>query len=261
MSPRLLAQQVAQARAERRRRWAKGSAVLFATVLVGAAVMAVLADRLFHPETLSVEQIAFEGEFRRVNPEQVKQAVVPAIAGNMLALDLERIEAAAKALPWVREVSVRKRWPAGVYLRVIEHEPVARWGERDWLNDAGAVIRAPDPTAGAERTFVSLSGPDAQAVLVLERYRAFRVPIEAAGFALARLDLGAGNTWTMAVQDASGTRRELVLGSRDLEERLHRFLRAWRRHPAIFAAVTRVDLRYPNGFAIRREEVHERTPA
>jgi cell division protein FtsQ len=258
---RLLAEQLVRERRERRRRLLRGGALAFAVMLVGAAVVAVLADRLFHPETLGVEQIAFEGEFRRVSPEQIKQAVMPAIAGNMLALDLERIEAAAKAVPWVREVSVRKRWPSGVYLRVTEQQPIVRWGERDWLNESGEVIHAPAPANGVEPELVRLSGPDDRARLVLERYRAFRPRLELAGLALARLDLGAGNTWTLGVQDAGGAHRDLVLGSRDLEERLNRFLRVYRHDPALFASATRIDLRYPNGFSIRREEIHERQPA
>jgi cell division protein FtsQ len=228
--------------------------VFFAVLLVGAAIVAVLADRLFHPETLGVEQIAFEGEFRRVTPEQVKQAVMPAIAGNMLALDLERIEAAVKSVPWVREASVRKRWPSGVHLRVVEQQPVARWGERDWLDESGDIIRAPAPATVAEPDLVRLAGPDDRARFVLERYRALRPLLASAGLTLARLDLGAGNSWILGVLDPGGSRRELLLGSRDVEQRLDRFLRVLRHDPAVFAQAARVDLRYPNGFAIRRAE-------
>lgn len=253
---RLLAQQLARARAERRSRLLRSGAVRFAMLLVGAAVAAVLADRLFHPDTLSVDQIAFEGEFRRVSPEQIKQAVMPAITGNMLALDLERIESAARTLPWVRAVSVRKRWPSGLHLRVIEHQPAARWGEAGWLTESGLVIRAPAdaPETGAVR----LSGPDDRAPRVLEQWRHLAPMVEAGALGVASLDLGPGNTWTLGVVDRSGARRELVLGSRDLEERLERFLRVYRHEPAVFASARRVDLRYPNGFSIRREEVHER---
>lgn len=65
---------------------------------------------------------------------------------NILAVDLGEIRDRLSRLPWVREVSVARELPRTIRIRLVEHEPAARWhdGRRQVLvSKTGMVIPVP----------------------------------------------------------------------------------------------------------------------
>lgn len=46
---------------------------------------------------------------------------------SMFAVDVEDARTRLKALPWVKDASVERRWPDRVVVRITEHQPVAVW--------------------------------------------------------------------------------------------------------------------------------------
>jgi len=49
----------------------------------------------------------------------------PAVLGNLLALDIERLKSLVESHPWVREARLRKVFPSEVRIEVKEREPAA----------------------------------------------------------------------------------------------------------------------------------------
>jgi cell division protein FtsQ len=65
---------------------------------------------------------------------------------NILAVDLGEIRDRLSRLPWIREVSVARELPRTIRIRLVEHEPAARWhdGRRQVLvSKTGMVIPVP----------------------------------------------------------------------------------------------------------------------
>src|SRR5690606_19115885 len=111
-------------------------------------------------------------------------------------------------------------------------------------------IFAPDP-ATIPHGLVRLDGPLGLELEMLELLRDLQPRFAALGLDLTELKLSARHAWTVVL----GGGQAIELGRRDVEQRLTRFMRAYRAGlMAIWMEINRVDLRYPNGFAVSQRD-------
>ena len=147
----------------------------------------------------------------------------------------------------VERVEVRKRWPDTIEMRVLEQQPFARWGGKRLVGRSGQLFDAP----GTEtiQGLPQLSGPDAALADVVDFYQKTLNTLSGTGLALSGVSLSARGSWTISLVDGS----EILLGQRNIDEHLKRFLDVFPRLAAGRGtnAFARADLRYANGFAIR----------
>ncbi len=61
--------------------------------------------------TLPVEQLHVEGVFQRVTPLQIEGAVVDALVGGFLTVDLDMLKREIEALDWVDAAELTRVWP------------------------------------------------------------------------------------------------------------------------------------------------------
>ncbi len=246
-------------KALRRIRLRRSTLLVTATVLSLTAAAAVVADRLLVPSAFQVGKVRLEGSFQHLDPEVLNEVVMSAMDRNFFAVDLQRIEQAVRDLPWVYQATVRRVWPDSIHIRVVEQQPVARWGPGHWLNVDGEVVTL-RPTPDLEG-LVGLTGPPGTSRNVMAQFRDWRAPLAVAGLQIKRVVLTQRRAWTLSVvpmawaaSDAGDVVSEsfdVVLGNRDLDQRLRRFIRSYR--SVLFKqthSLRRVDLRYPNGLAI-----------
>jgi cell division protein FtsQ len=171
------------------------------------------------------------------------------IGGNFFAVAPTELRAALEALPWVRRASVRRVWPDRLEITLEEHVPFARWGPGGLLNVQG------ERFAGSTAEAVPLlSGPPGSERDVATRYARFAAALAPLGAKLERLVLTPRYAWELKLEGGL----VLMLG-RDADgaqARLARFVEAY---PVTLARLARrhlyVDLRYPNGFALRVPEL------
>ena len=222
-----------------------------------AALLAVLAVWLVRMPSLPVRQVVFSEELRHVRRLEVEQVLPAALKGNFFSLNLETVRGALEKLPWVRKVDVRRVWPAKLEVRVEEHVPVARWDENrsgsrnELVNDHGEVFAAvlPEKEGGQ---LPLLFGPPGTAPELLKRYGEMIAAFAPVGRKPVQVLLSPRLSWQLRLDDGM----VLELGREQPKSptgaRLARFLEVYpetvaRRStpPAV------VDLRYPNGFAMR----------
>ncbi|MFZ9667372.1 MAG: cell division protein FtsQ/DivIB, partial [Steroidobacteraceae bacterium] len=99
-----------------------------------AAFLWLIVSALDQP----IDRVVVEGRFQRVSPMDVEQAVRDRIHdAGLVTVDLETLQRAIEALPWVDTASVGRAWPRGLQVRVIEQVAAARWGANGLLNDRG----------------------------------------------------------------------------------------------------------------------------
>ena len=96
---------------------------------------------------LTVQSIQVEGR-QRVEP----QAILAALGANrgtpILSIDLEVAKARLEALPWVHSAAVERQLPDGIYIRLVERQPLAVWQHHrkfDLIDQEGTVIPAARP--------------------------------------------------------------------------------------------------------------------
>ena len=175
----------------------------------------------------------------------------PALVG--LALGVYGLVQALLQLPWVRAVQVRRVWPAGLAIQVEEHQPLARWGEgyAEMINGHGEVFAA--LLAEDEmRRLPLLQGPQGTARQVMERFVAFRELFATVGERPVQLSLSSRLAWRLTLDNGMRIEIGREHPKWPLEERLQRFVEVYAKEMAALEnrpAV--VDLRYPNGFAIK----------
>ncbi len=195
----------------------------------------------------------------QVNRTQVEYAVQHSIDGNFFTVNLDSMRASFEKLPWVRKASLRRRWPDGIEVELEEHVAVARWqsGESEMrlVNKQGEVFSA---TVGDSRNGLPLfSGPEGTADQVLGRYREFSRLLIPYGRTPQALVLSARQAWQVRLDDGMQLElgREQNIQESDsgqvLRERLERFASTYSTVKARLPSATAIDMRYPNGFAVR----------
>jgi len=229
-----------------------------ANALLGATLLAVLAagawwvaQRPFF--TLAHVRIdAVPGhELQRVSSAQLRSAVGRRVSGNFFAVDLDAVRAVFEAVPWVRRAGVRRVWPDGLEVSIEEHRALALWDDGRIVNTFGELFVANLAEAEEDGALPQFSGPDGTALRVARRYAELREAVAALDVQPDKVALSARHAWTLRLDDGT----TLLLG-RDqgipIERRIARWVETW---PIVVATLDRraevIDLRYPNGFAIR----------
>lgn len=220
-------------------------------VVAGGVVLLAIWLRfgLIGGQTWPVNWLDVVGDLQRTTSGQVRAAVMPHAERGFFAVDLAEVRAAVAALPWVAEASVRRVWPDTLEVRVVEHRPVARWNESDLLSQHGEVFTVNG--AGALQGLPHLVGPDIRLDEVVSAWKGMRDILAGSGGEIRRIDLDARGAWEVELD--SGT--TLRLGREQVMPRLKRYAGVARQLAGVRDGVPRiVDLRYPNGLAVRWPE-------
>lgn len=203
----------------------------------------------------AISDVRVLGSLRWVSPEELEQAIDGRLHGGFFGVDIAAVRASALAVPWVRDVSVRRVWPGELHVTVAEDRPVARWAGGGLVTDRGDLL--PVRRARAVIGLPVFDGPREAIPRLLEGLRELGSIFDGIGGGIARLERSAAGNWSLEFAD--GVR----LVFRDGQER------HVRRFAAVYLSalvgrresIERIDLRYPNGFAVRwrnGEDAHSR---
>jgi cell division protein FtsQ len=192
-----------------------------------------------------IRVISMDGSFQRVSPGQVEKAVAPFTQAGFMSANLDLIQRAVEAVPWVDHARVQRRWPNSLHVTVVEETAAARWGESGLLNTRGQLFVREAAHVPAE--LPRLSGPEGTEAQVAQRYLSAQGRMLEAGMRIAALRLDERGAWEMDLDSGVTVR----LGRRDVDERFDRFIRtASQVISHRLNDITYVDMRYSNGFAI-----------
>jgi len=220
--------------------------LFFASALaLGYAATLAVARLPFFP----LREVVVGGTLREVTPTQIEYAARNAVAGNFLTVNLDAVRAAFEKLPWVRKAEVRRRWPNALELEIEEHVAAARWKQ-----DEGAEARREGEVfaAASNAELPLFVGPEGSAPLILERYRELASLLEPIGREPRSVALSARQAWQVRLDDGVLLDLGRDQAKSRVNERLQRFTAAYRQATErLQARAGVIDLRYPNGFAVR----------
>jgi cell division protein FtsQ len=225
--------------------WANRKIQMALGIVSGLALLGACFGALYWllmPQRFPVNSVEITGALKNTTRAQIETAL-PRATGNFFAVDLAEVRAGVERLPWVRHVAVRRVWPGRLEVIVEEHVALARWGDDALVNLQGEKFYA--KTRDALPSFVAPAGTAAE---VARRYRRFSEIVAPLGMRVERVVLSARHAWQLRL--ANGVHVMLGRDGDMAEERLRKFVEAY---PAASAGkkYEYVDLRYPNGFALR----------
>lgn len=193
-----------------------------------------------------VGSVRVVGDFTKVSAKALRARVMQTIDGGFFGVDVDAVRDAALALPYVREVTVRRVWPDSIHIAVIERQAVARWND-DALLESDGVIFQPKNEQG-HPTLPMLQGPDGEHARVLAQYRDLDTQLGAFAEGLRRLSLSARGEWELEFASGLVLVPHPPLNVFDLAQTVALLPRLMGDE---LDNVARIDLRYPNGFAVR----------
>lgn len=199
-------------------------------------------------------QVVVATPLEQVSRAQIEQTARAALAGNFFTVNLEAAQSAFERMPWVRSAALRRLWPNGIELQIEEHHAAARWtpqdGEARLVSTRGEVF-----LASATETLPAFAGPEGSAPQVLARYREFSDSLAPIGRKPVAIRLSAREAWQLRLDDGVLLELGRDQAKHPLAERLNRFASHYAgvssSAKSRLQTIGVVDMRYPNGFALR----------
>ncbi len=230
--------------------WDKPQALNWlANFLYALAFVLFLYGLLFvvvHLPIFPLKEVRVNGELSHVNREQISLIVKRHLKGNFFTLDLVQTRDAFRKLPWVRNVSVRRRWPDKIEVVVEEHQEMARWGNIALVNSYGELFHA-----ASDSELPVFYGPGDGVKEVAEHFGSYSKLIETTGMRISQLALTPRRAW----QITTNKKMVIELGREQMDIRLTKFVSVYQSTlKQLGVNVRYADLRYPNGFAVRRPQ-------
>ena len=223
------------------------------TLVAAAALLGAAAVWLVRVPSLPVREVVFAEPLSHTRRAEIEQVLPAALRGNFLSLNLEGVRGALEKLPWVRKAEVRRVWPAKLEVRVEEHKPMARWGEGrgELVNSYGEVFSAL-PSGQELQALPMLFGPQGTSPEVLKRYGDFIEAFSPVSEKPVQVVLSPRLAWQLKLNNGMLVEMGREQPKAPVGVRLQRFIEVY---PETIAKrpvrPTVVDLRYPNGFAMR----------
>ncbi len=233
--------------------------VLFGLMMLAASAWWVLRQPFFPLAAIKVD-----GDVVHNTATTLRANVAPQLAGNFFTVDLARARTAFESVPWVRKAVVRREFPDKLRATLIEHVPVAHWGEESeskLVNGFGEVFEA--NTAEVSDSLPRLAGPVPQAGQILGMYQVLAplfVPYE---LSIDELHLSGRGSWQVELHN--GALIELGRGRpEEVATRTERFLSSVQQVAAQYSrtaqSIESADLRHNAGYALRLRGVSTVVP-
>jgi cell division protein FtsQ len=198
--------------------------------------------------------ITVQGDVVHQNEVTLRAHLIPRLTGSFLTLDLKEVQRLFQGLPWVRQVVVQRDFPNRLTVTLQEHQAVAWWGEAgtgQMLNAQGEVFEANPDDPNADQ-WPELFGPVEQSGRVWTLFQAMQSTLARLDRAPQRLTLDGRGSWHLQLDQ--GTRIALGRGSdSEVLARLQTFVSTIAQLEQRYQGrdLESVDLRYPNGYAVR----------
>ena len=227
--------------------WDKAQLMLwFANLLYALAAILLIYALLFlviHLPVFPLRHVEVQGGLKHVTYQQVSYIVTREFKGNFFTLNLTQVSQAFQKLPWVRSASLRRQWPDKLEVTLEEHVALARWAPGGLVNTRGEVFQA-----ASSETLPVFAGPEGSAAEMAGQYEVFRNTLAALKLEPVQLNLNERRAWEMKLNNGL----VVALGRDQVASRLAKFVRNYASTVgSMQQQVAYVDLRYPNGFAVR----------
>ena len=236
-------------------RWPLGVIVLsIGVVCIVFLILTYISFKLADPKVLPITKIVvspLNTKFENLDAKKLAEIVEETLTDRgFFHINVRAVQTEMLRQPWVSKAIIKRSWRDKLIIQIREQRPVARWGEKELLNEKGEVF-SPE-FLGKAKTLVRLTGPVGTQKIMLEYYKVISARLEVCGLGLSEVLLTDRRAWTLYTDDG----KALVMGRDDILNRLQRFLIGYpKKLAARWSEVNKVDLRYSNGLAVLNRKI------
>lgn len=206
----------------------------------------------------AINQFRFIGDVKQFDEQSLHRSIekhlLDGLSGNFFSIALKDVQTGLNEISWIKSISVRRVWPHDVEINLEAYEPMAVWGER-YLSAEGRLFDA-SVSPEVRQGLLIASGPDVASRLIAERVPEFQKWLNSTGWQIKKVHLSERYSWRLGLSNGL----EIEFGRADtptaLIERANRLVKSSQfieRSLGRFGGY--VDLRYPNGFAMRSDKL------
>jgi cell division protein FtsQ len=195
-----------------------------------------------------VQDIVVSGDRVFIDDYKIQKLVKQTQPGSFFELDVNQTHLTVEAMPWVYRASVRKRWPNGLEIFVVEQQPAAVWNGDMLLNQYGDAFDAQISSAdlNAKISLPNLYGPGGSEQTALQGYRNMQSLLETSNLYIVEMFLSERFAWNVQLNNGI----KLNLGRTEFIDRLQRFVDLLPLISQQDKQIDYVDLRYDTGLAV-----------
>jgi cell division protein FtsQ len=187
---------------------------------------------------------------KNVDRTEVQTLIAPLVSKGFFDVEVDRIKERLMQLPWISQVVVRRVWPNAVTVSIEEKQPLALWNDTSLLSSKGELF-TPAPTS-IPAHLPQLSGPSGEHLFMAQYYAKINDVLTPLHFKIARLELTPSMTWNLILDNGI----KMSVGHKDVLTRLNHFVKVYSKIVGSrVAEIDYIDLRYPNGMAVRWKSV------
>jgi cell division protein FtsQ len=230
-------------------------------VMLGVLLLALIyagyrwTARLPIFELTEIQVRAVPGKpLRYVDESTVRSAALQRLRGNFFSMDLTAARAAFETVPWVQHASVRREWPNKLVVTIDEFVALGTWGEQGRLISVdGVLFTANLDEAEQEGKLPALDGPDESAREVAQRLFDLREWLAPVKLTPRALSLSKRYAWSARLDNGILLNLGRANDRAALKARVDRLVSVYPRlASALPGRIESIDMRYPNGLALRR---------
>jgi cell division protein FtsQ len=214
--------------------------VVLLAIWGGYKALGPLAELFQRP----IKSVTVEGEFHFITQERATQLITQEINDDFLQIDLSKIKAVLLDDPWVENVTLTRRWPDTLVVKIVEQKPIARWGE-GFLNQRGEIVRVKEMKGLKDLPW--LQGDEIYAAEILQQYQDLSLLLRARGLEIIALKCDSKKSWRLTVKNNV----EIAIGRDQVMEKMRRFVTVYEMQlQQVWQDVKSIDVRYLNGVAV-----------
>jgi cell division protein FtsQ len=205
--------------------------------------------KLKNVEYFPIKSVAVIGA-HHLDHQAVQALIAPLVSNGFFAADVDRVKERLQQLVWVDQVAVRRLWPDQINVVITEKNPIAIWNNASLLSSNGDLFSPAVDSYPAG--LPQLIGPAGEQILMSQYYSKFSEILLPLHFKIARLELTPAMSWRLICDNGI----KINIGHKDVLTRIRHFVKVYPKIVGTRAALVEyIDLRYPNGMAVRWKSV------
>ena len=216
--------------------------LIICIVLVLAAGLGMTAcQKLDKP----IDRVVVNGDFYHLKEKEVINLIDQKVKDGFLSLNLSGLNKYLESEPWIRNATIRRSWPSTIIVDITEEKPIARWGEKQVLNNVGDYLEITDKQSIKNLpTFTSEFGKSKE---MIKSYQLMSEILAPTGLKVHEIRRDVVGSWLITT--SSGI--QINLGRDQLVQKLRRFQVVWSAQlTSQVEKIKTIDMRYPNGLSV-----------